>query len=146
MTSLSDSETNRLIKLLGMLGSGFDGERANAAAKANELIRSKGLTWESYILGGRSLKPEAGAVHTGPRPDAPRARNYSYEQGQELVAIVVTIVHESPKALLVDPGDGPAVWIPKSQIRDQQPHGPAHLIGIPRWLADAKGLTPWTDV
>ena len=139
---LSDLETSRLIKLLGMLGSSFAGERAVAGEKANELLRSKGLTWESYLLGGRSLKAEApqatGRANSRARYDADR---------NEPVAFVATLVAETLKAVLVDAGleTGP-VWIPKSQIIDQQPHGKAHLFGIPKWLADAKGVTPWSDV
>jgi hypothetical protein len=40
---------DRLIKLLGMLGSAHDGERAAAGLKAHELIRRHGLTWADVI-------------------------------------------------------------------------------------------------
>jgi hypothetical protein len=39
----------RLTKLLGLLGSSFDGERAAAALKADHLIRDHGLTWNEVI-------------------------------------------------------------------------------------------------
>ena len=34
-----------------MLGSDFDGERANAAFMANKLVKEAGLTWEQVIAG-----------------------------------------------------------------------------------------------
>lgn len=145
--TLNDKETSRLIKLLGMLGSSFAGERANAAEKANELIRSAGLTWEQYITGGRSLQ----AANASPSPAAgDRRSRMSFEEGREPFAFVAKIIHESPKAILVDAGlaDG-AIWIPKSQIIDQTPHKAdphSHIFGIPKWLADAKGLLEWNNV
>jgi hypothetical protein len=39
----------RLIKLLGMLGSAHDGERANAGRMAHELVMQAGLTWETIV-------------------------------------------------------------------------------------------------
>jgi hypothetical protein len=48
--SSGDGRTqDRLIKLLGMLGSGHAGERAAAAAKADSLLRSLGLRWCDVI-------------------------------------------------------------------------------------------------
>ncbi|PWT71764.1 MAG: hypothetical protein C5B59_17445 [Bacteroidetes bacterium] len=40
---------DRLIRLLGMLGSSFDGERANAGKMANDMLKKAGLTWEDVI-------------------------------------------------------------------------------------------------
>jgi hypothetical protein len=42
---------SRLVKLLGMCGSAFDGERANAARLADQLVRQSGLTWNDVISG-----------------------------------------------------------------------------------------------
>jgi hypothetical protein len=42
-------DKDRLAKILGRLGSSFDGERAAAAAKADELIRAAGLTWTDVL-------------------------------------------------------------------------------------------------
>lgn len=39
----------RLIKLLGLLGSDAEGERATAGRMADELIRRHGLTWPEVI-------------------------------------------------------------------------------------------------
>jgi hypothetical protein len=40
---------DRLAKLCGMFGSTHAGERANAAAAADKLVRSAGLTWSEVI-------------------------------------------------------------------------------------------------
>lgn len=49
-TALLDPRAaERLCKLLEMLGSNHDGERAAAAWKANEFIRQLGLTWHDVI-------------------------------------------------------------------------------------------------
>jgi hypothetical protein len=50
MQRLAPDALERLIKLLGMLGSAHDGERAAAGLKAHELIRRHGLTWEDILL------------------------------------------------------------------------------------------------
>jgi cupin superfamily acireductone dioxygenase involved in methionine salvage len=49
-TYLTSDEASRLAKLCGMFGSDHDGERAAAAAKADQLIRERGLTWRDVIL------------------------------------------------------------------------------------------------
>ena len=46
---LDPHSADRLRKLCGMLGSEHDGERAAAAAKADELVRAAGLTWADVI-------------------------------------------------------------------------------------------------
>lgn len=48
---LADADRTRLIRLLGMLGSAFDGERANAAALADKLVRAAGMTWSDVVSG-----------------------------------------------------------------------------------------------
>lgn len=45
MTMLDPRTAGRLAKLCGMFGSDHVGERAAAAAKADKLVRAKGLTW-----------------------------------------------------------------------------------------------------
>ena len=50
MTAALDQRTaDRLAKLLGMLGSDQAGERAAAAAKADQLIRQHGLQWADVV-------------------------------------------------------------------------------------------------
>ena len=46
---LDPADADRLAKLLGMLGSHHDGERAAAGAKADQLVRALGLTWHQVI-------------------------------------------------------------------------------------------------
>jgi hypothetical protein len=62
VTSLPPERQTRLAKLLGMLGSAHIGERAAAAAMADQLIREHGLTW-SDVLGG---SPSERAPETPP--------------------------------------------------------------------------------
>lgn len=57
--TLPPAAADRLQKLAGMLGSAFDGERANAAAAATRLLEQHGTTWREI------LAPET------PRPRAP---------------------------------------------------------------------------
>jgi hypothetical protein len=56
-----------------MLGSEFDGERANAAALADRLVRDAGLTWTDVIVA-----PRRDAVSRGEREtaDFASARDY----------------------------------------------------------------------
>ncbi|MGB6441611.1 MAG: hypothetical protein WBE89_20320 [Methyloceanibacter sp.] len=49
MTSLTKQDADRLAKLLGMLSSDHMGERAAAGAKADQMLRSRGLTWGDII-------------------------------------------------------------------------------------------------
>jgi hypothetical protein len=46
---LDHEAVERLIKLLGMLGSTHDGERAAAGLKAHEFIKQRGLCWADVI-------------------------------------------------------------------------------------------------
>ncbi len=41
---------DRLMKLCGMFGSDFEGERSNAARMADDLVRDAGLTWPDVII------------------------------------------------------------------------------------------------
>ena len=49
MTTLDPRAANKLTKLCGLFSSDHDGERASAAAKADELVRSNGLRWSDVI-------------------------------------------------------------------------------------------------
>jgi hypothetical protein len=46
----TSDEATRLAKLCGMFGSDHDGERAAAAAKADQLVRERGLRWHDVIV------------------------------------------------------------------------------------------------
>ena len=50
----------RLIKLLGMTGSDYDGEAVAAVRKANALLQAQGLTWSDVIAVVESA-PKKGA-------------------------------------------------------------------------------------
>jgi hypothetical protein len=43
-------DRERLVKLVGMFGSDHPGERSNAAAAADKLVRQAGLRWPDVIL------------------------------------------------------------------------------------------------
>jgi len=58
MTALDPKDQDRLVKLLGMLGSDFDGERAAAGALAHRLIRERGLTWRALLGSGAQALQE----------------------------------------------------------------------------------------
>ncbi|MET1047725.1 MAG: hypothetical protein ABWX70_13685 [Hyphomicrobium sp.] len=45
----------RFLKLCAMLGSPNEGERASAATKATEMLKSANLTWSDVIKDGKSL-------------------------------------------------------------------------------------------
>ena len=49
MNALAEADRERLARLLGMLGSAFDGEVANAGRLADKLVRGAGLTWPDII-------------------------------------------------------------------------------------------------
>lgn len=46
---LPPAAADRLVKLAGMLGSAYDGERANAAAAATRLLEQHGTTWREIL-------------------------------------------------------------------------------------------------
>lgn len=46
---LDPTSRAKLVGILGMLGSDFDGERAVAALLASRLLKSHGLTWDDLI-------------------------------------------------------------------------------------------------
>ena len=63
-------EKTRLEKLLGMLGSSFDGERANAARMISAMAEKQGLTVVELIYGVRAQ--EHRGPQQKPRPKQPR--------------------------------------------------------------------------
>lgn len=63
------SEKVRLEKLLGMLGSSFDGERANAARMIANMAEKKKLTITELIYGSSSARPHTAA----PQPQRPKS-------------------------------------------------------------------------
>lgn len=57
MTTLAASDRDRLTRLLGMLGSDYPGEVANAGRLADRLVRAAGLTWRDVITPALSHDP-----------------------------------------------------------------------------------------
>jgi hypothetical protein len=55
---LDDATADRLTKILGLLGSSHDGERAAAAAKADALVRGAGLTWRDVVMPSPPIAPQ----------------------------------------------------------------------------------------
>jgi hypothetical protein len=53
---LPPGDRERLVKLLGLLGSSFDGEIAAAGRKAAQFIRDRKLTWDN-VLSAQSPAP-----------------------------------------------------------------------------------------
>jgi len=46
---LSSAERERLVKILGLLSSDHDGERAAAGLQASRLMRARNLTWDDVL-------------------------------------------------------------------------------------------------
>lgn len=76
---LPPAKRDLLIKLLGMLGSAFEGERANAAAMVDKLMREHKLTWEQLLNGvppgfaGQGPQPKPSRPSEGPTRPSGRA-------------------------------------------------------------------------
>ncbi len=68
MTRLDTHSAERLTKILGMLGSNSDGERAIAARMADQLVRDLGLTWADIVIPPRAV----------PASDWRRMANYCF--------------------------------------------------------------------
>jgi hypothetical protein len=69
---LTSKERDRLVKLLGMLGSEHAGERAVAGLKAHELINECLLTWGDVIVGAEQKTqngPFGGFGHASSSPE-----------------------------------------------------------------------------
>ena len=59
MTAFAAPDRDRLARLLGMLGSEFDGEVTSAARLADRLVRAAGLTWRDVITPALSHDPRS---------------------------------------------------------------------------------------
>jgi hypothetical protein len=62
--SLTPAFADKLVKILGMLGSAHDGEVAAAGRMADAMIKSAGLTWGDVI------------ARAAPRPEPPPQRRW----------------------------------------------------------------------
>ena len=63
MLPFSEQDLDRLGKLLGMLGSDADAERALAGAKADALVRERGSSWSEIIDHLRALRAPVNRTH-----------------------------------------------------------------------------------
>ncbi len=71
MSELAAEQMTRLIKILGLLASDRDGERAAAAWQASRIIKSAGLTWEEVLARPSLPPPHLNRAASDPqRPDA----------------------------------------------------------------------------
>lgn len=68
------SEKSRLEKLLGMLGSSFDGERANAARMIAAMADKKKLTITELIYGAAGARPQSAPRQPPPPPPKQKAK------------------------------------------------------------------------
>lgn len=65
----------RLVKLLGLLGSDQDGERAAAAKAADELVKRHGMTWDGVV----KLCAPAPTINTQSDPNPYNPGNYQQQ-------------------------------------------------------------------
>jgi hypothetical protein len=61
MATIDEKTTERLIQICGMLGSEHEGERANAAKKATDILKGMGSTWRDLITGAVKYMPSGHA-------------------------------------------------------------------------------------
>jgi hypothetical protein len=60
---VNDDARQHLVKLLGMLGSAHDGERAAAGLKADQFVKRHGLRWTDVIIATPPQIGWRGKVH-----------------------------------------------------------------------------------
>ena|SRR5687767_15796017 len=73
--NIPPDKRTRLVRLCGMLGSDFDGERANAGRMANDIVRGLGLTWDQVIAAsGQAEQPRQERREKPPRTPPEVAR------------------------------------------------------------------------
>lgn len=109
--ALSSAERDRLIRLLGLLGSDFDGERATAAAMASRFIRERRLTWADVI----GAKPPA-----FPEPQRPTWREAATptDASNDLDLVLRNLGALSPwEQQFMRSVSGRSRWFPKQRAR-----------------------------
>lgn len=85
----------RLVRLLGMLGSAHDGERANAAALADRLVRNAGLVWDQVVA-------PVGSAGERARGEEPTNLSFGEQDFEDLLRcqMTLTIFTEKQRALI----------------------------------------------
>ena len=84
----TDKERVRLIQLLGMLGTVFDGERASIAKKIDDIVQGIGRTWAELIV-PISVEPRAEEPRrASPKPesDSQKSRPDAYRNWRDAAA------------------------------------------------------------
>lgn len=84
--NLPDIDRGRLGQLLGMLGSSYDGERANAGRMADRVVKDAGLTWHDVITPKTIVK----TIAVKAPPDTPKpSRRWKEPHGlHECLAVI----------------------------------------------------------
>lgn len=93
MSGLSQGDLDRLVGVLGMLGSDHDGERAAAGLKAHNMLAKRGLTWRGLLA----------PVDSNPVADNPKAsRRAMYpERGEPPERTELTADHQRRALMLL---------------------------------------------
>ena len=78
MTIFLQTQRDKLVRILGMLGSSFEGERASAALMASNLLKNLGLTWDE-IVKKPDEKDQARPEQKAEYRDPPRGWEYGYD-------------------------------------------------------------------
>ena len=86
MRALPPADADRLVKILGLLGSSFDGERAAAALKASQFLRERNLTWPDII------RPALPPPDAPPRHEPPYRPSPSWRQTVDLCMCDATLL------------------------------------------------------
>jgi hypothetical protein len=73
VAAIPNDKRTRLVRLLGVLGSDFGGERANAGRLADTLVRSLGLRWHD-VIAATEAREQQHAAPPGARQN--RARDH----------------------------------------------------------------------
>ena len=68
-SALSDAAREKLIAIIGMLGSDHAGERASAGLKADRIVREAGLTWRELLTPSPVEPPGSGALYRWHEPE-----------------------------------------------------------------------------
>jgi hypothetical protein len=130
---MEENDIDRLVKLCGMLGSRFMGERATAAEKVTELLEALGLTWAEVL--GKSKPPRE-------QQEQPRWHKYNgfisfaepsqscYDEARGYTLLLAT-KEERPMLIKIMQKD-----VPLRELSDEQHDLMSHLRDEARELRD----------
>jgi hypothetical protein len=72
-TRLTPAFADKLVKVLGMLGSAYDGEIAAAGRRAHSMLKAEGLTWQDLLHNSSPERRDDGAGRRRPAISPPCA-------------------------------------------------------------------------